>query len=89
MVSVLPYVALSHSLMPIFPLELTVETSNPFISPSVKNLELKLFVILLSREFFLQTLPDSLADKDEVDVREAVTRRPVEAWVKLQRWTDK
>lgn len=67
--------------------------SNPYaIGPRgcygmrLASLELKLFLVLLSRSFFLLPLPPHLADEDERKVHECVTRRPTEAWVRLERW---
>lgn len=51
-------------------------------------MELKLFLALLNQDFFLEQVPDELADVEEIKVNETITRRPRETWVRVRRWED-
>ena len=55
---------------------------------SFQILELKLFITLVNQTFFLEQVPDELADSEETEVNETITRTPRETWVRLRRWED-
>lgn len=49
-------------------------------------LELLVATALISQSFFLEALPEHLADPHETRVKEMITRRPIETWIKPRDW---
>lgn len=43
-------------------------------------------VAMLSQSFFFEALPEELNDKNDVNAREVLTRRPIGSSVKLREW---
>ncbi|CDZ96321.1 Cytochrome P450 CYP4/CYP19/CYP26 subfamilies [Phaffia rhodozyma] len=52
------------------------------------QLELRSFIMTLSRRYFLDILPASLADPNGEKFAEAVTRRPTEMWIRPRPWAE-
>nr|ASN66819.1 Cyp5492A2 [Phaffia rhodozyma] len=51
-------------------------------------LELKMFILMLSHRYFLDSLPDSLSDPQDLMWKEAVLRRPLEIWIRPRLWSE-